>query len=123
MNIASFSTHAFFEGVENRVRLQRAQVKTASFVHGIKPKYEQPEPVMDIAARILAAHYPDYTIPMIKGPSRLPALVFARRHVWAVVHEERKDLSVATIARLFNRDHATVIVGIRRYREIISNER
>lgn len=113
MNISDFSTSATFEGVENRARLQRAEVKTASFVHGIKPKFSDLEPVMSIAARVLAEHHPTVTIPMIKGPSRVPHLLHARRHVWTVVHEERPDLSVSTIARMFNRDHSTVFYGLK----------
>lgn len=122
MNIANFSTHAFFEGVENKVFVRRVKVKDAIFVHG-KRIVGPHTPVNDIALRILANHYPEYTLPMIKGPSRNHGLVKARRHIWTAVRDERPDLSGATIARLFNRDHATVIVGIRRYREIISNER
>lgn len=115
MNISDFSTHAVFEGVENKARMQRATAKTASFVHAI-PGTEQPPAVMDIAARILREHYSEISLAAVKGPSRLSDLVAARRHVWTAVHEERPDLSIATIARMFKRDHSTVLTGIRRFK-------
>lgn len=121
ISIREFSTTAHFDGVANKARMQRAQAKTASFVHGV-PGDPPRELVTDIAKRILDEFHAGTTIAMVKGPSRLPHLVRARRHVWAVVHAERPDLSVSTIARLFKRDHTTVLHGIRRYWEIDHRE-
>lgn len=116
MNISEFSTYAYFEGVDNKIRLQRAEAKTASFVHGI-PGEPPPPSVADITKALLAQNYPGITMASIKGPSRVHSLVQARRHLWATVHEQRPDLSIATLARLFNRDHSTILTGIRRHSE------
>lgn len=113
MSIEHFSLHKFFEAVPGGDKWQ----PHISFVKAPTPITPPPEPVMSIARRILDQHYPGISMGEIKGPSRAGRLVLARWHIYSVIHEERPDVSVAAIGRIFNRDHSTVLHGIRKFRQ------
>ena len=49
----------------------------------------------------------------ITGPRRRQALVIARHEAMYRIHQERKNMSLPMIGRLFHRDHTTVLSGIR----------
>jgi len=59
-----------------------------------------------------AAKVSGYTVDALRGPSRLRSICMVRWAVMAVLRA--RGLSLATIGRLMNRDHTTVISGLER---------
>ena len=58
-----------------------------------------------------------FTISVIKSKSRQTPLPFVRFMLYAVLNEEYR-WSLGKIGRVFKRDHATVLCGIKRYHAI-----
>lgn len=113
MRVASidrFATAAHFEAA----RIDATWQPHVSFVSSPIPRFKMP--VMAIARRVMEEFYPHITMGHILGPHRSAALAKARWHIWATVHEERPDLSMSTLGRLFKKDRTTLIHGIERYR-------
>lgn len=65
-----------------------------------------------IIARVAAEH--GFTIGDILGPRRSKPLIRARHLAMAEVSERRRDLSLLTLGRIFNRDHTTILHALRR---------
>ena len=63
---------------------------------------------------ILYQHYPNISFTDIIGPRRTKDLIKPRHHCMAAVYTERVDLSVPSIARVFHRDHTTVLHACRK---------
>lgn len=70
-------------------------------------------PVPDIVAEVLA-DYPGTTWADVKSLRRTRELVAPRQACMVAVYDERKDLSLPQIGRLFNRDHTTVLHAVRK---------
>jgi hypothetical protein len=54
---------------------------------------------------------------VILSNKRKAAIVRARQHLYWVLYNERSDLSLPAIGRLVNRDHSTVLFGIKKFEE------
>jgi len=70
-------------------------------------------PVPAIVAEVLA-DYPGTTWADVKSLRRTRELVAPRQACMVAVYDERKDLSLPQIGRLFNRDHTTVLHAVRK---------
>lgn len=112
MNIAEFALHAEFEGHSNMARMQQVPADVASFVYAHPTR----KPMFEIAREVLE-QYPDVTLREVLGVNRSRRVVRVRQHIWSEVRDQREDASLVLIARRFNRDHQTVIYGIRKHRE------
>lgn len=73
-------------------------------------------PLHDIAAEICAKHC--LSMAELVGPCRLQQFVDARHEAWWRARRETRQ-SLPQIARFFNRDHTTVLHGLRKYEEKI----
>lgn len=70
-------------------------------------------PVREIIEDVLAA-YPGVTWDEIIGVGRERRLVEPRHRCMAAVYEERKDLSLPALGRIFHRDHTSVLHAVNR---------
>ena len=69
-----------------------------------------------IEAEVLARH-PGVTSAMLRGPRHFRPLVNARHEVWYCLDIQRPDLPLSVMARLYNRDHSTILQGIRAHKK------
>ncbi|WVT75271.1 helix-turn-helix domain-containing protein [Sinorhizobium chiapasense] len=70
-------------------------------------------PVREIIEDVLSA-YPGITWEEIIGVGRERRLVEPRHRCMAAVYEERKDLSLPALGRIFRRDHTSVLHAVNR---------
>ncbi|KSV89728.1 hypothetical protein N184_26920 [Sinorhizobium sp. GL28] len=70
-------------------------------------------PVREIIDDVLGA-YPGITWEEIIGVGRERRLVEPRHRCMAAVYEERKDLSLPALGRIFHRDHTSVLHAVNR---------
>ncbi len=70
-------------------------------------------PVREIIEDVLAV-YPGVTWEQIIGVGRERRLVEPRHRCMAAVYEERKDLSLPALGRIFHRDHTSVLHAVNR---------
>lgn len=110
MNIASFSTHASFEGHAVMARLQAPPADVASFVFALPSR----KLMAEIAAEVLG-QYPTIFIAHIMGRTMNRDVCAARAHIWWQVRHERPDLSIAAIAKKFDRDRVSIRNGIKNH--------
>lgn len=108
MSIATFSTHASFEGHAVMARLQAPPADVASFVFA-----EIRRRLMDEIANEVLTEHDGVTIEDVMSESRLRPICHARHHVWHQIATERHDVTVQAIADKFRRNHASVIHGIK----------
>lgn len=66
----------------------------------------------------VAAHY-NLSIPELIGRKRVRELVEIRQCMWHVLYEREKK-SYAHIGRFFDRDHATVLYGVKKVQDLLS---
>ena len=58
------------------------------------------------------------TIELVLSHSRRRAIVWARHELWALCRDlEGRNLSYPDLGELFDRDHTTIICGIRAHRQ------
>lgn len=69
--------------------------------------------VPEIIADVLQ-HYPGISWDDIKGVRRTRDLIGPRQACVKAVYEERKDLSLPRIGRIFSRDHSTILHSVRK---------
>lgn len=81
--------------------------RTRSLRHG-QPYRNWREIIADVSER----H--GLTTEEILGPSRARRCAWPRHEAWALIWEQGR-LSTTEIGRRFNRDHTTVLIGIRRH--------
>jgi len=118
MNIASFSTYARFEGHSIQAKLQAPQADVVSFVYALPERK-----LMSQIAEEVLQQYPLVFMAHIMGDSRERNVCMARQHIWWQIVNERPDLSMAAIARKFDRDRQSVGNGIRRHAARIERQR
>lgn len=70
-------------------------------------------PVHEIVAEVLQ-HYPGITWDDVKGIRRTRDLIAPRHACMRAVYNERKDLSLPRLGRIFQRDHTTLIHAIKK---------
>jgi len=80
----------------------------------------RPRPAQQVLASVAAQH--GVTRSELSGASRLARVVCARQHaMWEL--RQHTDLSLAQIGRLLgNRDHTTIIHGVRRHAERLEGQ-
>lgn len=78
-------------------------------------------PVETIVKEVLE-DYPGIAIDDILSARRNPDLVRARQHCFHAVYSRRKDMSYPAIGKWFNRDHTTILHGVKRHGERIESE-
>lgn len=93
--------------------------KTASELDEIVSFYKELDvsaPKLKLASDILKEVSDRVGIPVktLLGASRNRNIVFARHFAIWVVHNERPDLSLPTLGRIFNRDHTTILHALRK---------
>lgn len=69
--------------------------------------------VPEIVAEVLQ-HYPGVTWEDVKGIRRTRDLIEPRHACMRAVYNERKDLSLPRLGRIFHRDHSTLIHAVRK---------
>jgi chromosomal replication initiator protein len=74
---------------------------------------DQRRPVKVIVAEVLE-RYPDVTWDDVKGVRRTRDLIEPRHACMKAVYDERKDLSLPRLGRLFARDHTTILSAVRK---------
>lgn len=79
----------------------------------LPPTYDGGPPpwAVDELVHAVAAHY-GVSGDDIRGRRRYQPIAHARSEVWRVLHDER-GMSLPWIGRMFDRDHSTVLSGVR----------
>ncbi|KSV78986.1 hypothetical protein N182_18495 [Sinorhizobium sp. GL2] len=72
------------------------------------PKVVRERPISEIVADVLIDH-PGVTWGHVIGPRATRHLVKARHLCMVAVYEERKDLTLADLGRIFKRDHSVIL--------------
>lgn len=67
-----------------------------------------------IIEEVLRREHPNVSFTDIVGPRRTRELIIPRHKCMAAVYTERSDLSLPAIARVFHRDHTTVLHACRK---------
>jgi chromosomal replication initiator protein len=94
----------------------RARILTqAEMLRSIDDEGDEPvdhrRSVPEIVAEVLQ-DYPDVTWEDIKGIRRTRNLIAPRHACMKAVYEERKDLSLPRIGKIFHRDHSTILNSV-----------
>jgi hypothetical protein len=114
MNISEFSVSTTITGrFKNGLIAHEAKLAPVEY-RG--PAYRSTRRIAD---DVLKLFYPSITFEEIVGHAKVRPLVIARCHIWYTITLRRPDISLAGIGRAFNRDHTTVLHGIRQHKKRI----
>lgn len=77
------------------------------------------EDFMITVGHIINAIYTEtgHTPELLRGPRRSRPLAYSRQYAFLLAYELCPHLSLVTIARAFNRDHTTILWGLKQARE------
>lgn len=111
-------TEAMLQRLELDLADARARILSqAEMLQAIDDDGEEPtdhrRSVPEIVAEVLT-RFPGVTWADVKSIRRTRQLVEPRQACIKAVYDERKDLSLPRIGRLFNRDHTTILHAIRK---------
>lgn len=92
-----------------------AQAERICVLEGVTEKFREPfrKPVKQIILDVLS-QYPGITYDDIIGPRRHKVITEPRQKCMAAVYEQRPDLSMPVIAKMFRRDHTTLLHATRK---------
>lgn len=78
--------------------------------------------LLGLVAEVAKRHHA--TVAEVLGPSRMRHVCLARQGVWyAMRHHSECEWSYPAIGRLFDRDHTTVMAGVRAYERWLATRR
>jgi chromosomal replication initiator protein len=60
-------------------------------------------------------------VAMVLSDRRTRPFALARHHVWAAISDSIPSMSSSRIARLFSRDHTTILYGIKQHKKRLEN--
>lgn len=98
--------------LQARVLAQAEQICVLNDIEaGSPPSYRK---AAAIVIHEVLQHFPDVTWEDVKGVRREKRLIEPRQLCMVALYEQRKDLSLSTIGRIFHRDHTTVLHAVKK---------